>query len=127
MGEVVASTTLALETQRLLQVGRTHDALGVYWLGGCCTCGAGARDFTVLTVRTGLQLHYCGACGRSARPNRERVLGTEPWVAGDLAVLDGDLVMLLGAPGPTGDVRVAKMDEPTAESRTHVALLNLED
>lgn len=123
----VQSTTLALETQRLLQEGRVHDALGVYWLAGLCRDGAAARDFTVLTVCPGLQLHYCGKCGRPAAPNRARVLGDTEWAAGDVAVHERQLVMLTGAPGPTGDVRVTTMDDNPLQLLTHVALLNLEN
>lgn len=130
--EPYTTTTLARETARMLQQDRLHDALGIYWLAGACECRESPGDQTnVVAAPTGrravLLMHFCRFCGRPPSNDRERVLGAAPWDAGDMAVLDGDLVMLLGAPGPTGDLRVAKMDEPGVPISTHVALLNLED
>jgi hypothetical protein len=129
----VEDTTMALVTQRLLQEGRPLDALGVYWIAGPCTCSdhaAGLEGWSIITVQPGLQLHYCGSCGRGARPNREDVLGAEPWRKGDVALYDGVLVELTGEPGPTGVVRVRLLDAGEnvhAELSAHVAQLNLEE
>lgn len=133
MTGAVEDTSLAEVTQRLLQEGRPLDALGVYWIAGPCTCGrfgAGVDGWAIITVQPGLQLHYCSTCGRTAVPNREDVLGTEPWTKGDVALYDGELVELVGAPGPTGVARVRLLnagDNVHAELSAHVAQLNLED
>lgn len=124
----VQDTTLALVAQDCVNKGRELDTLGVYWMAGPCVCGdfsAGTSGWSVVTVRPGLQLHWCSDCGRTARPNREQVLGAEPWAKGDVAVLAGQLVTLSSAPGPTGAVHVVMLDGYT--TTTHVALLNLED
>lgn len=133
MSAPVQDTTMAVVTQELVQEGRLMDALGVYWLAGPCTCGphaAGLSGWAIITVQPGLQLHYCSDCGRGAVPNREHVLGTEPWAKGDVATYDGMLVRLVGAPGPTGAVRLEVLEQdgdgpPTLQA--HVAQLNLED
>lgn len=112
--------------QRMLIAGQVDDALGVFYLTGACTCSAyAARGWIITNVERGPVLHWCNACGRPS--NKDSVLGIAPWLKGDVAVFAGQLCVVDGAPGPTGQVRLHIMGEPDATLTTHVALLNMED
>lgn len=111
--------------QRIIDQVRPLEALGAWYLLHACECPLALADDVVVTVEPGIDLTFCGDCGRPCDKSR---LPDPMYAKGDQAVHNGELVVLLNKPDVTGAVFVAAAEGPEPRTRTvHVLQLNVED